>query len=84
LPTSNLFTVLGFLRLQGMADLLFTAVNVTAISGVKFSSFKRHKTKNNCYTIFSITGCPAFQHSANIFSAKLAYINALSSLLVTY
>jgi len=32
LPTSNLFTVLGFLNLQGMVDLLFTAANVTEIN----------------------------------------------------
>jgi len=33
-----------------------TVVNVTTISWVKFSSFGRHKTKNNWYTMFSITG----------------------------
>ena len=54
-----------------------TVVNVTAISWMKFSSFGRHKTKNNWYTIFSISGCPALQHSVHIFSAKPAYINAL-------
>jgi len=52
-------------------------VNVTAISWVKFSSFGWHKTKNNWYTMFSMTGCPALQHSAHIFSAEPAYINAL-------
>ena len=49
-----------------------TVVNVAAISWVKFSSFGRHKTKNNWYTMFSITGCPALQYSAHIFSAKPA------------
>jgi len=56
---------------------VLTVVNVIAISWVKFSSFRRHKTKNNWYTMFSVAGCPALQHSAHIFSAKPAYINAL-------
>jgi len=38
LPTSKLLTVLGFLNLQGMVDLLFNVTNVTAISWLKFSS----------------------------------------------
>jgi len=31
--------------------------------------------------MFSITGCPALQHSAHVFSANPAYINALAAFL---
>jgi len=69
-----------------MVDLLLAVANVTAISWVKLSSFGRHKTKNNWYTMFFITGCAALQHSTYIFSAKPAYIKRpwINSLLVTY
>jgi len=54
-----------------------TVANVTTISWVKFYLFGRHNIKNNWYTMLSITACPALQHSAHIFSAKPANINAL-------
>ena len=61
-----------------------TVINVTAMSWVKFSSFGRHKTENNWYTMFSIAGCPALQLSAHIFSAKPAYINALITVFQSF
>jgi len=47
-----------------------TVAKVTAINWVKFSSFGRRKTKNNMYTMFSISLCPALQPQRSHFLSK--------------